>query len=37
MTDTHTALLSPEFKALSASVDLNPLLVQGAGGERSCA
>ena len=35
MTDTHTALLSPEFKALSASLDLNPLLVQGAGRERS--
>ena len=31
MTDTHTALLSLEFKALSASLDLNPRSIQRAG------
>ena len=35
MTDTHTTLLSQEFKALSASLGRNPLRVQGAGGNTS--
>ena len=35
MTDAHSSLLSQEFKELSAALGLNPLRVQGAGGNTS--